>query len=197
MNPTVGDLNQKTQKIFGTRLQKPCIISPILQKCLSKSREVLMIRLNIISSALMFNRLTVHSVNKLSVFTRELSLFSELRRGCLESSILSSRNYSHFKGQNRHLTNFCLQRFWSSSKNNIVVENTEGERRAQNSSPMSFEEFKQKEMEPFEEYCQSPGVKMVCGDDHAKLAAGYEGYCRSRYSLYKSILYVGHPGLMI
>lgn len=61
---------------------------------------------------------------------------------------------------------------------------------------LSFKEF-QLTVEPFDEFCESKSVKILCGDDRAKLIEAYEDYCKTKYNRYKWQHYGGNPALMI
>lgn len=61
-------------------------------------------------------------------------------------------------------------------------------------SVLSFDEFKNRDVESFGEFVKHPAFKMVCKNDMDKAREAYERFCLSQYALYQHR--DGHPGLM-
>ena len=62
------------------------------------------------------------------------------------------------------------------------------------SSSSTFEEFKSKMDDSFQEFCQEKTIKLICEDDPERLKDAYESYCRLKFNRFKT---EGNPALMI
>lgn len=61
---------------------------------------------------------------------------------------------------------------------------------------LPFKDFKDKYVESWESFKESPVAKAVYGNDLEKISRAYERFCSSQYSQYKHQVYGGNPSLM-
>ena len=61
---------------------------------------------------------------------------------------------------------------------------------------LPFKDFKDKYVESWENFKESPVAKAVYGNDLEKISRAYERFCSSQYSQYKHQVYEGNPSLM-
>ncbi|MCB1074041.1 MAG: hypothetical protein KDK59_00730 [Simkania sp.] len=61
---------------------------------------------------------------------------------------------------------------------------------------LPFKDFKDKYVESWENFKESPLAKTVYGNDLEKISRAYERFCLSQYSQYKHQAYGGNPSLM-
>lgn len=145
---------------------------------------------------------------KRSLPTRTLGWNKDVKKRALDL-IFGSKKYMEFTPEEKRVVDFYQQKMLEVD-GGAVLPNTKMdlEQRLLSSStplqkphdqkkPISFELFKETQMESLEEYKESPMVKELMGDDMTKISPSYEGYCRSRYARYCQSMYGGNPATLI
>jgi len=61
---------------------------------------------------------------------------------------------------------------------------------------LPFKDFKDKYVESWESFKESPLAKAIYGNDFDKISRAYERFCLSQYSQYRHQVYGGNPSLM-
>lgn len=62
---------------------------------------------------------------------------------------------------------------------------------------LNFEQFKKTKVKSFEEFKQSPRVKMLFDNDMEKVSKAYEEYCVCKFNRYRLAEHGGNPGTMM
>jgi hypothetical protein len=93
---------------------------------------------------------------------------------------------------------FYLSRFSIASQEAAVakvrqVTHAEFER----NKSLSFEAFKKTKVEPLEEFSNTDEIKLLFGNDSAKISQAYRDYCLSMYNRYVMTQYGGNPARML
>lgn len=128
-----------------------------------------------------------------SIFYRNFSTGKTIQ-DIVNEALASSSSLEEFQSKIRD----PFERSWKAlvnpfeSYSRITYKNYKVEQNLSSSS--SFEDFKLKMDEFFQEYCESSVVKLICGDDPEKLQDGFTSYCRTQYNKYHT---EGNPALMI
>jgi hypothetical protein len=77
-----------------------------------------------------------------------------------------------------------------------TVQKIEGMANEKMDNLLPFKDFKDKYVESWESFKESPVVKATHGNDFKKISRAYERFCLSQYSQYKHQAYGGNPSLM-
>jgi len=72
----------------------------------------------------------------------------------------------------------------------------EGQKSEKMEKLLSFKDFKDKHVESWESFKESPIAKTIYGNDLEKISKAYNRFCLSQYSQYKHQVYGGNPSLM-
>ena len=62
---------------------------------------------------------------------------------------------------------------------------------------LPYEEYVRREVEDLTDYAKSEAVQKLCQYDLDQVKKAYDGYCRSRYEMYKLEMQGGNPATML
>lgn len=79
------------------------------------------------------------------------------------------------------------------SQENIKEQSTRFLESSMKKKRMSFQEFKQKEVESFEDYANSSAIQELFKGDKEKAKKAYETFCKSEYYEYERSIIGGNP----